>query len=63
MSIGNLRTWGQANSSLTDKLLNAIPTFFSSLVFFLFYRFWKKTSTDYTSDVRNKVKLLSYKAV
>lgn len=44
LSIGNHQPHDQTNSSLTDKLMNAIPTLFSSLCFFAFYIFWTKES-------------------
>lgn len=44
LTIGNLRPYDQKNSSLTDKLINAIPTFFVSLAFFGFYIFWTRKS-------------------
>ena len=42
LSIGNLKLNGQTYPSLADKLINAIPTFFTSVGFFLFYLFWTK---------------------
>jgi dipeptide/tripeptide permease len=44
LTIGNLKPFDQIHSSLTDKLINAIPTFFSSLIFFAFYVYWNRKS-------------------
>lgn len=63
LSIGNLKLNGQIYPSLADKLMNAIPTFLTSLFFFIFYLYWNKESHKEVEEVRKSVKLLSYKVV
>lgn len=46
LTIGNLRPYNQAHSSLLDKLINAIPTFFISLILFWFYIFWRRVTKN-----------------
>ena len=63
LSIGNLQPNNQKYSSLTDKLVNALPTMVISIVFFLFYLYWSKKSEDEVSSIRKSVKMLSYQVV
>lgn len=63
LTIGNLKPYGQKNSSLTDKLINAIPTFFISVAVFVFYLYWNRKSEEEVKSVCSSIKIHSYKTV
>ena len=53
---GNLIKDDNGKGELSDKLLNAIPSMVSAVVFFIFYFYWKNTAERETQELKKVIK-------
>ena len=70
LSIANNKGVAEASATADDvsnamlgKLLNLIPALLNAVIFFIFYLYWDKRSIKATEEIKQEIKLPSYKTI